>query len=87
MRKKRFKGIDELYSSYQEEYDIDFESDDVLHERVLRNDYTQMYSLKDISKWVEYGVRQGVVRRSSDKEDIEMIMKWIDLLNKKKVAL
>jgi hypothetical protein len=87
MRKKRFKGIDELYGSYQEEYDIDFESDDVLHERVLRNDYTQMYSLKDISKWVEYGVRQGVVRRSSDKEDIEMIMKWIDLLNKKKVAL
>ena len=87
MRKKRFKGIDELYGGYQEEYDIDFESDDVLHERVLKNDYTQMYSLKDISKWIEYGVRQGVVRRSSDKEDIEMIMKWIDLLNKKKVAL
>ena len=61
---------------------IDFESDDLLRERVLRNDFKKIYSLKDISKWVEYGIRNGVVKRSSKKEDVELLMKWIDLLGK-----
>lgn len=82
MRTRRF-----VDSDFEEMYELDFDSDDILHERVLRNDFTQMYSLNDISKWVEYGVRKGVIRKSRDKEDIELIMKWIDLLNKKKVAL
>lgn len=82
MRTRRF-----VDSDFEEMYELDFDSDDILHERVLRNDYTQMYSLNDISKWVEYGVRKGVIKKSREKEDVELIMKWIDLLNKKKVAL
>lgn len=78
--KRRFKGSD-----FEEEVIdnvIDFESDDIIRERVLRNDFKKIYSLKDISKWVEYGIRNGVVKRSSEKEDVELLMKWIDLLGK-----
>ena len=82
MINRRFKGVD-----FEEVYDLEFDDDDMLQERVLRNDYSQLYSLQDISKWVEYGLRKGVIKRSNKKEDVEMIMKWIDLLNKKKIAL
>ena len=66
----------------EEIYDLDFDSDEMLRERVLKNDYRKIYSLSDISKWVEYGLRNGVIKRSSKKEDIELLMKWIDLLSK-----
>ena len=81
MRSRRFRGSD-----YEEigvnDGVISWESEDMLRERVLRNDFKKIYSLSDISKWVEYGIRNGVVKRSSKKEDIEMLMKWIDLLGK-----
>ena len=81
MRSRRFRGMD------FEEMDVNdsvikWESEDMLRERVLRNDFKRVYSLNDISKWVEYGIRNGVVKRSNKKEDVEMLMKWIDLLGK-----
>ena len=66
----------------EENVGIKWESEDMLRERVLKNDFKRVYSLSDISKWVEYGIRNGVVRRSSKKEDVELLMKWIDLLGK-----
>ena len=61
---------------------IDFESDDDLKERVLKNDYKKIYSLKDINKWIKYGLRNGLISRGGSKEEIEGVLKWIDLLNK-----
>jgi len=61
---------------------IKWDSDEVLRERVLKSDYKKIYSLDDISKWVDYGIRNGVVKKGSNKEDVEMIIKWIDLLGK-----
>jgi len=81
MRNRRFRGSDfEILD--KDEFVIEFESDDVLKERVLRNDFKKIYTLSDISKWVEYGLRKGVIKKSNKKEDIEMVMKWIDLLGK-----
>ena len=61
---------------------IDFEKDDIIKERVLRNDFIKVYTLKDISKWVEYGLKNGLIKKGGEKKDVEMILKWIDLLGK-----
>ena len=61
---------------------IEFESDEDLKERVLKNDYKKIYSLKDINKWIKYGLRNGLISRGGSKEEIEGVLKWIDLLNK-----
>ena len=81
MRSRRFRGMD-FEEMDEENVSIKWESEDMLRERVLKNDFKRVYSLSDISKWVEYGIRNGVVRRSSKKEDVELLMKWIDLLGK-----
>lgn len=81
MRSRRFSGMD-FEEMDEENVGIKWESEDMLRERVLKNDFKRVYSLSDISKWVEYGIRNGVVRRSSKKEDVELLMKWIDLLGK-----
>lgn len=44
----------------------------------------RVYNLNDISNWVKYGMKLGVIKRSGEKEDIEMIMKWIDMLDNSK---
>lgn len=51
-----------------------------LNERNLLKKVERKYSLRDISKWLEYGFNIGVIKKSSEKEDVEMIMKWIDKL-------
>ena len=56
---------------------IDFEKDDIIKERVLRNDFSKVYTLKDISKWVEYGLKNGLIKKGGEKKDVEMILKWI----------
>ena len=81
MRSRRFRGRD-FEEMDEENVSIKWESEDMLRERVLKNDFKRVYSLSDISKWVEYGIRNGVVSRSSKKEDVELLMKWIDLLGK-----
>lgn len=67
---------------FEEEGVIDYDSDELIRERVLRSDYSKVYTLKDISKWVEYGLRNGLIKKGGEKEDVEMILKWIDLLGK-----
>jgi len=81
MRSRRFRGMD-FEEMDDENVGIKWESEEMLRERVLKNDFKRVYSLSDISKWVEYGIRNGVVSRSSKKEDVELLMKWIDLLGK-----
>jgi len=54
-----------------------------LKERKLYSS-NRVYNLNDISRWVKYGLELGVIKRSSEKEDVEMIMKWIDMLGNKK---
>lgn len=76
MRNRRFRVMD------NENVGIKWESEEMLRERVLKNDFKKIYSLSDISKWVEYGIKNGLVKRSSKREDIELLMKWIDLLGK-----
>lgn len=68
--------------SFEEIGVIDFEKDDIIKERVLRNDFSKVYTLKDISKWVEYGLKNGLIKKGGEKKDVEMILKWIDLLGK-----
>ena len=81
------KGTRNKGNRYVEDYAIEFESDEVIKERVLKNDFKKIYSLKDISRWVEYGLRNGVIKRSPRKEDVELLMQWIDLLDGKNVSL
>lgn len=81
MRSRRFRGMD-FEEMDDENVGIKWESEEMLRERVLRNDFKKIYSLSDISKWVEYGIKNGLVKRSSKREDIELLMKWIDLLGK-----
>jgi len=83
---RRFKGMDfkevDLGLVDKEKEVIDFESNEMLLDRVLKNDYKRVYSLTDINKWIMYGLEKGVINKSRDKENIEMLMKWIDLLGK-----
>ena len=51
-------------------------------ERNLYPKTNRKYTLNDISNWVKYGLQLGVIRKSGKKEDVEMIMKWIDMLDK-----
>ena len=85
--KRRFKGIDfndvdKEMNNVEKDYEIDFESNEMLLDRVLKNDFKRVYSLGDINKWIMYGLEKGIINKSNDKENIEMLMKWIDLLGK-----
>ena len=51
-------------------------------ERQLYPKANRKYTLNDISNWVKYGLKLGVIKRGGEKEDVEMIMKWIDMLDK-----
>ena len=51
-------------------------------ERKLYPTTNRKYTLNDISNWVKYGLQLGVIKKSGEKEDVEMIMKWIDMLDK-----
>ena len=58
-----------------------------LDERVLNNNVKKLYTLSDIGKWLNYGYKNGVIKRSNKKEDIEMLYKWIDLLGNKNIEV
>lgn len=66
---------------------IRFSTDEVIQERVLKNDYTKLYTLEDLTKWIDWGLRKNIIKKSNEKEDIELLMKWIDLLGKKSFDL
>lgn len=51
-------------------------------ERKLYPPTQRKYTLNDLSKWMKYGMQLGVIKKSEEKEDLEMIMKWIDMLGK-----
>ena len=53
-----------------------------ISERRLYPKSQRVYTLNDLSKWVKYGISLGIIKRSGEKEDLEMIMKWIDMLDK-----
>ena len=75
MRSKKGMSFEELGA-------IEFDKDDLIKERVLKNDFKKIYTLRDISKWVEYGFRNGMIKKGDKREDVEMVIKWIDLLGK-----
>ena len=56
----------------------------LIRERVIKNDFRKVYSLEELSKWIEYGINKGVIKKSGKKEDVELLMRWIELLDKKK---
>jgi len=68
--------------SFEEIGVIEFDKDELIRERVLRSDFNKIYTLRDISRWVEYGLKNGMIKKGGSKEDIELIIKWIDLLGK-----
>ena len=43
--------------SFEEMGVIEFDKDELIRERVLRSDYNKIYTLRDISRWVEYGLK------------------------------
>ena len=61
---------------------IKYSSDEEIRERVLKNDYSKVYTLSDISKWIEYGLRKGIIQKGNSKENTELMVKWIDILGK-----
>ena len=53
-----------------------------VNERRLYPQSKRVYTLNDLSKWIKYGIQLGVIKRRGEKEDLEMIIKWIDMLDK-----
>lgn len=53
--------------------------------KILMKDYMggvrRKYTLDDVTKWINYGLKLGVIERSNSKENVDAIMKWIDLLD------
>jgi len=56
----------------------------LIRERVIKNDFKKVYSLEEISKWIEYGINKGIIKKNNKKEDVELLLKWIELLDKNK---
>ena len=56
--------------------------EDILFERVIKGDFRKVYSLEEIWRWIMWGLKKGIIKKSKDKESIENIMKWIDLLGR-----
>lgn len=54
----------------------------IVKERRLYPSTNRKYTLNDISNWIKYGLQLGVIKKSGEKEDVEMMMKWIDMLDK-----
>jgi len=54
----------------------------LIRERVMKSDYRKVYSLEEIWKWIEWGLKKGLIKRSNDEKNIENVMRWIDLLGK-----
>ena len=48
----------------------------------MKGDYKKVYSLEEIWKWIMWGLKKGIIKRDNDKDNIENIMKWIDLLGR-----
>jgi hypothetical protein len=64
-----------------------FSTNKVIEERVLKQDYRKLYTFEDLTKWIEWGLRKNIIKKSNKKEDIEVLMKWIDLLGRKSFDL
>lgn len=43
------------------------------------------YTLNDLTKWINYGLKLGVIKRSNDEKNIDAVMKWIELLDKNNI--
>lgn len=54
-----------------------------INERQLySNSVQRKYTLQDLSKWIKYGISIGVISKDNSKENVDNIMKWIDVLDK-----
>lgn len=58
-----------------------------VEERVLNNNVKKMYNLNDIGRWLDYGFKLGVVKKSNKKEDLLMLYKWVELLGNKNIEV
>lgn len=58
------------------------EVEKIIRERVLKGDFRKVYSLEEIWKWILWGLDKGIIKKSKEKDNIENIMKWIDLLGR-----
>ena len=58
-----------------------------IEERVLNSSLKKLYTLEDIRKWLEYGFNIGVIKKSDEKENLEMIIKWVKLLDNKNIEI
>ena len=56
-----------------------------IEERVINNSVKKLYNLSDIGKWLNYGFKIGVIKRSNKKEDLEMLYRWIEILGNKNI--
>lgn len=54
----------------------------LIKERVMKGDMKKVYNLEEIWKWIMWGLKKGIIKRDNDKDNIENIMKWIDLLGR-----
>ena len=54
----------------------------LIRERVMKSDYRKVYNLEEIWKWIEWGLKKGIIKRTNDEKNIENVMRWIDLLGK-----
>ena len=58
-----------------------------VEERVMNNNVKKLYNLSDVGKWLNYGLKIGVIKKSSKKEDLEMLYKWVELLGNKNIEV
>ncbi|MCE2613736.1 hypothetical protein LVD13_12200 [Flavobacteriaceae bacterium D16] len=53
-----------------------------IRERVQKREFQKVYTLGEISKWIQWGLKKGIINNKRDSESIKGIIKWIDLLGK-----
>ena len=66
-----------------------YKTQKLIRERVLKGDFRKVYTLEEIWKWIQWGLKKGIINKSSDEKNIENVMKGltyqveVDLFNQK----
>lgn len=52
-----------------------------IKELVERNKFEKIFTLKEVSRWIGYGLENGLIDKKEDRDSIQKTIDWIDMLS------
>jgi hypothetical protein len=59
--------------------------EDKIKELVERKAFDKVFTLKEVSRWIEYGMGNGLIEKKKDRDSIQNTIDWIEMLSVKRV--